>query len=44
MSFFIPKYKYQLIEFFKKHRPDWKVSGWTKKKLFAVYFSERKKG
>ncbi len=40
-DFFIPKHRWQLVDFFKRQRPGWNVSSWTKKKLLAVYFKLR---
>lgn len=44
MNFWIPQYKYQLLNWFKKHRKDWSQSDLkkkTKKQLYAIYFKER---
>jgi len=38
-----PKFKWQLINWFKQQYPTWKVSQWSKKKLYAVFFQERSK-
>jgi len=37
------KYRYQLLDWFKTCRPNWRVSGWSKAKLVAVYLKERNK-
>ena len=36
-DYWIPAFKWQLLEWFKQKYPGWKVSKWNKKKLYAVY-------
>jgi len=46
MNYWIPQYKYQLLDWFKKHYPDWKQSelkAMNKQQLYAIYFKERNK-
>jgi len=43
-GYWIPIYKYQLLQWFKKNRPGWKQSKlkkMRKKQLLAIYFKER---
>ena len=45
--YWIPKYKYQLLKWFKDNRPDWEQSELRKKgikELFAIYFKIRDGG
>ncbi|MHA1302230.1 MAG: hypothetical protein ACTSPI_00820 [Candidatus Heimdallarchaeaceae archaeon] len=46
-TFWVPRYKYQLLLWFKENRPDWNQSELRKKKkneLYAIFFKTRKKG
>ena len=41
----IPQYKYQLLEWFKKCKSEWKqykLKKMSKKQLYAIYFELRK--
>ena len=40
-QFWTPQYKYQLLKWFKKHRPEWKQAPLMKMKkgqLYTIYF------
>ena len=43
-SYWVPEYKYQLLDWFKRNQPDWKQSDlrkMSKKQLYAIYFKIR---
>jgi len=43
-QFWIPLYKYQLLTWFKKHKPKWRqveLKKKRKKELMAIYIKER---
>lgn len=43
--FWVPQYKYQLLKWFKDHRPEWKqvdLKAMSKDQLYAIYFKERR--
>lgn len=42
-EFWIPKYRYELIEWFKRQKPSWQVKRWKMDRLLAVYLNERNK-
>lgn len=42
--YWIPSYKYQLLQWFKKNRSTWRISKLnkkSKKELYAIYLKER---
>lgn len=41
VTYYVPYQKWELVAWFKKNKPGWKVSGWNKSKLFAVYHRVR---
>ena len=41
-EFWIPTFKWQFVEWFKRQRPGWNVKSWSRKKLTAVYIKIRK--
>ena len=40
-DYYVPRFRYELIEWFERHYPDWSTAGWSKKKLLAIYFKIR---
>lgn len=43
LDFWIPKFKWQYVEWFKRHRPDWKISRWNLDQMKAIYINTRLK-
>ena len=39
--FYIPRYRYELLDYFKKQRPEWKMNNKSKQELPAIYFEGR---
>ena len=42
--FYIPRYRYELLDYFKKQRPEWKMNRKSRQELLAIYFKERVDG
>lgn len=42
-NYWIPKYKWELVAWFTLNMPSFNVKGWSKAKLYAVYFKLRDK-
>jgi hypothetical protein len=43
-NYWIPKTKKELLDWFKRNKPDWKITSlkkMPKSQLFAIYFKER---
>ena len=39
-TFWIPKYKYELVSWFKQNR-GWDLAKFKKRRLYCIYFKER---
>lgn len=44
VTYYVPRGKRELLEWFRANKPEYKTSGWTKGRLYAVYHSIRQKG
>lgn len=42
-NFWIPKYKYELVEVLSKIYPDDNFNRYNKRRLYAIYFNMRRK-
>jgi hypothetical protein len=40
-DFYVPRTKYELVKWFKKNKPNFKVSRFSKNRLLAIYFGVR---
>lgn len=41
-SYYVPRSKYELVQWFKKNRPQWSTKSWPKAQLYAVYHKTMK--